>query len=255
MIHFWWRSGQQASNRQQGRNIQVLPQNHPARHSLRSREVLPLFDAIFAVGFTLLAYNLPEQLMAGISGAGSLGLAITTFLLNGITVLLYWFKLRRLLVIARVVEAPQLLIILISMLTIVVLPKLSALALYYGGGQGNLISWTPAQVVNMVFLGTLFLFDGFCLLFALSLRRHRPRFAHTNAELATAIHAQRLGFMALLILAGMELLFSWFNNQYVLLVPLILLMEELIVARRFAASQRQAPATAADPSRAVFPAD
>jgi uncharacterized membrane protein len=241
MIHFWQRGGQPASNSQQDRNIQAHPHSHPARHNLHSREVLPLFDAIFAVGFTLLAYNLPEELMEGLNGVGSLGLAIATFLLNGITVLLYWFKLRRLLVIARVVEAPQLLIILISMLTIVVLPKLSALALYYGGGKGNLFSWTPAQVVNMVFLGTLFLFDGFCLLFALSLRRHRPRFAHTNSELATAIHAQQLGFTALIILAGMELLFSWFNNQYVMLVPLVLLMEELIVARRFACQQRRTP--------------
>jgi uncharacterized membrane protein len=244
MIHHWRRTGQPASNSQQGHYRLAHGHSHHGRNSLRSSEVLPLFDSIFAVGFTLLAYSVPEQLIAGLSGVGSLSLAITTFLLNGITVLLYWFKLRRLLVIARVVEASQLLIILISMLTIVVLPKLSALALYYGGGEGNIFSWTPAQVVNMVFLGALFLFDGFCLLFALSLSRHRPRFAHTNAELATAIHAQKLGFAVLLVLAAMELLFSWFNNQYVLVVPLVLLMEELVVARRFARHLRRAPSAA-----------
>lgn len=204
------------------------------QHRLHSREILPFFDAIFAVAFTLLAYSVPERLMTGISGIGHLMLAISAFVLNGLTVLLYWFKLRRLLVISRLVHTSQIAIILISMLAIVVLPKLSALALYYGNGQGNLFSWTPAQIVNMVFLGILFLFDGFCLLFALSLRRHQPRQAHTNHELETAIQAQLLGFVVLMILAALELLFTWFNNEYVLLVPLVLLAEELLVARRFA---------------------
>lgn len=208
------------------------------RHHLSSREILPFFDAIFAVAFTLLATSVPERLMTGLSGVGHLMLAITIFLLNGITVLLYWFKLRRLLVISRVVHPSQMAIILISLVTIVVLPKLSALALYHGNGQGNLFSWSPSQVVNMVFLGILFLFDGFCLLFALSLRRHTSRQSHTSQELETAIQTQSLGFVALLILAAMELLFTWFNNEYVLLVPLILLAEELLVARRFATLSR-----------------
>lgn len=210
----------------------------PGHHHLNSREILPFFDAIFAVAFTLLATSVPERLMTGLDGVGHLMLAITAFLLNGITVLLYWFKLRRLLVISRVVHPSQMAIILISLVTIVVLPRLSALALYYGDGQGNLFSWSPSQIVNMVFLGLLFLFDGFCLLFALSLRQHRPRQAHTNRELETAIQAQVLGFMALLVLAAMELLFTWFNNEYVLLVPLVLLAEELLVARRFAMISR-----------------
>ncbi|MEI7953126.1 MAG: hypothetical protein WCH37_10685, partial [Synechococcaceae cyanobacterium ELA182] len=37
-------------------------------------------------------------------------------------------------------------------------------------------------------------------------------------------------------LGAMELLFSWFNNQYVLMVPLVLLLEELLVARSFSRS-------------------
>jgi len=219
----------------------ISPSQHHAKegqHRLRSREILPFFDAIFAVAFTLLAYSVPERLMAGISGVGYLMLTISVFMLNGLTVLLYWFKLRRLLVISRVVHTSQIAIILVSMLTIVVLPKLSALVLYYGNGQGNLFAWTPTQIANMVFLSVLFLFDGFCLLFALSLRRHQPRQAHTNKELETAIQAQLLGFVVMLILAAMELLFTWFNNEYVLLVPLVLLVEELLVARRFARLSR-----------------
>jgi uncharacterized membrane protein len=219
----------------------ISPSQHRDRgrqNRLHSREILPFFDAICAVAFTLLAYSVPERLMAGISGVGYLMLTISAFTLNGLTVLLYWFKLRRLLVISRVLHTSQIAIILVSMLTIVVLPKLSALALYHGNGQGNLFAWTPTQIANMVFLGVLFLFDGFCLLFALSLRRHQPRQAHTNKELETAIQAQLLGFVVMLILAAMELLFTWFNNEYVLLVPLVLLVEELLVARRFAQLSR-----------------
>ncbi|MEI6031998.1 MAG: TMEM175 family protein [Synechococcaceae cyanobacterium ELA739] len=202
-------------------------------HGLRSLEVLPLFDGVFAVAFTLLASSVPEQLMMGRDGVGSLILAIASFLLNGVAVLLYWFKLRRLVVIARHLTSAQVALGFVSMLTIVVLPKLSALAMVYGNGTGSLFAWTPAQEVNMVFLGALFLFDGFCLLFALSLRRHGPRAGHTQQELMTAIQAQVIGFTALVTLGAMELLFSWFNNQYVLLVPLVLLLEELLVARSF----------------------
>ncbi|MEB3271753.1 MAG: TMEM175 family protein [Synechococcus sp.] len=206
--------------------------------TLNSGEILPFFDAIFAVAFTLLATSVPDRLIEGMDDVAGLMLAISAFLLNGITVLLYWFKLRRLLVVARVVHPSQMALILVSLVSIVVLPRLSALAFLYGDGQGNLFAWSASQVANMVFLGVLFLFDGICLLFALSLRRHRHRRSHTDRELDTAIQAQRLGFGALLILAALELLFTWFNNEYVLLVPLVLLAEELLVARRFATLSR-----------------
>lgn len=202
-------------------------------HSLRSAEVLPLFDAIFAVAFTLLAYSLPDELAKGFAGVNGLLLAIVSSLFSGVAVLLYWWKLRRLLRIARRLHVEQMLLGFASMLTIVVFPKLSQLALIYGDGTGNLFSWTPAQVVNVLFLGALFLFDGLCLLFALSLRRHPPSQPHNRQLLATAIQAQAIGFVLLLVLASLELAFSWFNNQYLLLVPLILLLEELMVIRRF----------------------
>jgi uncharacterized membrane protein len=201
---------------------------------LYTRELLPLFDAVFAVAFTLLAYSVPDQLIMGIDGVNNLLVAIASFIFNGIAVLLYWFKLRRLLIIARQLTPLQIILGFASMLTIVVLPKLSALALNYGGGSGNLFAWTASQQVNVVFLGALFLFDGFCLLFALSLRHHHPRHDHTQQELDTAIQAQAIGLFALVSMGVMELLFSWFNNEYVLLVPLVLLLEELFVARRFA---------------------
>ena len=107
----------------------MIQQQRRMFHGLRSREMLPLFDGVFAVAFTLLASSVPDQLMTGIGGVTSLLLAIASFFLNGVAVLLYWFKLRRLLVIAHQLNPPQVVLSFASMLTIVVLPKLSALAL------------------------------------------------------------------------------------------------------------------------------
>jgi len=201
-------------------------------HSLRTGEVLPLFDAVFAVAFTLLAYSVPEELAMGFDGVNGLLLAIASSLFSGIAVLLYWWKMRRLLRIARSLHSEQLLLGFASMLIIVAFPKLSQLALLYGGGQGNLPAWTPSQVVNVLFLGALFLFDGLCLGFAFSLRRHQPLQDQSRQLLETAIKAQVLGFAFLLLLAALELMFTWFNNQYLLLVPVVLLLEELLVVRR-----------------------
>jgi uncharacterized membrane protein len=203
-------------------------------HSLRTSEVLPLFDAVFAVAFTLLAYSVPEELEMGFDGVNGLLLAIASSLFSGIAVLLYWWKMRRLLRICRSLHSEQLLIGFASMLIIVAFPKLSQLALLYGGGQGDLLAWTPSQIVNVLFLGALFLFDGLCLGFALSLRSHQPLQPHSRQLLETAIEAQSVGFAVLMLLAVLELLFNWFNNQYLMLVPLVLLLEELLVVRRMA---------------------
>jgi hypothetical protein len=51
--------------------------------------------------------------------------------------------------------------------------------------------------------------------------------------LAIALQAQVFGFGVLLLLAIMELFLVWFNNEFVGLVPLVLLGEEVLVARRF----------------------
>ena len=200
-------------------------------HSLRVAEVLPLFDGVFAVAFTLLAYGLPEELEIGLEGVSGLLLAMASSLFSGVAVLLYWWKLRRLLRIARHLNPGQMFLGFAGMLTIVIMPKLSQLALIYGGGTGSFFAWTPAQTANVVFLGALFLCDGLCLLFAFSLLRHPPLQAHSRQLLDQAICAQLFGFLLLMVLAVMELLFLWFNNQYLLLVPVVLLVEELILIR------------------------
>jgi hypothetical protein len=51
-----------------------------------------------------------------------------------------------------------------------------------------------------------------------------------------AIQTQLLGFAVLLLLALMEVFLVWFNNEFVWLVPLVLLTEEALVVRRFASS-------------------
>ena len=193
--------------------------------------MLPLFDGVFAVALTLLAFSVPEHLMTPMD-ASQLSGAIFSYGLGGIAVLLYWYKLRRLVVLARELHLPQLLLGLLCLLTVVVLPKFSALALAFGHGSGNLGHWTISQIANVSFLGTLFLFDGLCLLFALSLLDHSKVRRSMQREVRGAVRAQALGFLVLLVMALMELLLTWFNYEYVLLVPLVLLLEEFVVARK-----------------------
>jgi uncharacterized membrane protein len=202
-------------------------------HQLTAANVLPMFDGVFAVAITLLASSLPNSLDA-MNDAGQLLFPILSFELVGIAVLLYWFKLRRLILMARSLFVPQLLLGVFALLTIVVMPKLASLVIYYGNGNGSLLNWTLSQQVNVSFLVALFFFDGLTMLFALSLRNHPVRSGGSRQELAIALQAQVFGFGVLLLLAIMELFLVWFNNEFVGLVPLVLVAEEAFVAHRFA---------------------
>ena len=113
------------------------------------------------------------------------------------------------------------------------MPKLASLVLFCGNGEGSVSNWTLSMQVNASFLLALFLFDGLTLLFAISLLNHPVRSGGSMKELAIAIQAQALGFAVLLMLALMELFLVWFNDEFVWLVPLVLLGEEVLVARRF----------------------
>jgi len=97
---------------------------------------------------------------------------------------------------------------------------------------GSWSHWSSSQVANTTFQAALFLFDGLCLLFALSLLDHSKVRRSMQREVRGAVRAQALGFLVLLVMALMELLLSWFNYEYVLLVPLVLLLEEFVVARK-----------------------
>jgi uncharacterized membrane protein len=201
-------------------------------HQLSAANFLPMFDGVFAVATTLLVYSLPNML-TGMNAQGELLLPILSFELVGLAVLLYWFKLRRLILMARHLLPIQLLFGILALLTIVVMPKLASLVLAYGNGSGTLFRWSLSQQVNVSFLTALFLFDGLALLFALSLRDHAHLSPGSTRELTIAIECQALGLGILMLLAGMELFLIWFNSQFVWLVPLVLVAEEILVARRF----------------------
>jgi uncharacterized membrane protein len=211
-----------------------LPNSSHSRAILmRSSTVLPLFDSVFGVAFTLLAFSVPDNVMSGMD-VGQLGLSVAIYVLSGIAVLLYWFKLRRLLDLARLLLMPQLLLGLLSLLVIVLLPKLVQLVVLHGSGTGDFQNWSTAQIVNTVFLAALILFDGICLLFAASLLVHPHVRTLEQVRIRHALKIQVLGALVLLLLGVLELGVTWFNNEYVLLVPLILIAEEWLTAHRFA---------------------
>ena len=202
--------------------------------ALPSAQALPFVDGIFAVAFTLMAYSIPEELSGGQSGLIDLASAVGCFLLGGIAVILYWFKMRRLVQMAGELHPPQLLIGFFSLLTIVALPKMSTLALRYGQGDGSFSNWTTSQTANSFYLGILVIFDVLILLFALSLQQHQPCRRRGGRLMRALIRSQAYGLTVLVILGSLELLATWFNAEYILLVPIVLIAEEAIVAQQFA---------------------
>ena len=200
---------------------------------MRSSTVLPLFDSVFGVALTLLAFSVPDNVMSSMD-VGRLGVSIAIYVLCGIAVLLYWFKLRRLVELARLLLLPQLVLGLVSLILIVLLPKLAQLVVIHGSGAGDFENWTPSQIVNTIFLAALILFDALCMAFALSLLAHPHVRQGEPSRIRQALWIQGWGALALVVLGILELGVMWFNNQYVLLVPIILIAEEWLIARRFA---------------------
>ena len=197
-------------------------------HSLRSREVLPFYDSVFAVAFTLLAFNLPDRI--GMMAGKSLLLdTLGWYGLSAVAVFLYWLKLRRLVLLDRFVQLPQLGLIGLGLLTVVLVPKLASLVLRHGVGVGSLLQWTLAQVVNTTCLGFLLLFNVICLVYAISLKARRSHRRRSDPLLKGIISTQVVGLAAMVVLAILELSFSWFDNQYIFLLPLILVAEEISV--------------------------
>ena len=192
-------------------------------HSLRAREVLPFYDSVFAVAFTLLAFNLPDRL-GGAPGSPQLLDILGWYGLSAVAVFLYWLKLRRLVLLDRFLQLPQLGLIALGLLTVVLVPKLASLVLRHGVGAGT-------QVVNTTCLGFLLLFNVVCLLYALSLQARRSHRRRSDRLLQGVINTQLLGLTAMAALVVLELCFTWFDNQYMFLLPLILVAEEISVLR------------------------
>jgi uncharacterized membrane protein len=211
----------------------VKPNSAPLQQAPRAASVLPLFDSVFGVALTLLAFSVPEEVMGGMD-AFNLALAIGIYLFSGVAVVLFWFKLRRQIELARQLGPVQAVLGVLSLLVIVLLPRLAELVVRHGGGSGDLRNWTSSQIVNTVFLGALLLMDGVCLAFGYSLLRHQPVRAQQRSRLGLALRIQLAGFLILMVLGVLELALTSFNNQYVLIVPLVLLLEEWLVVRSLA---------------------
>jgi len=202
----------------------------PQHQSLTSEGILPLFDTLFGVALTLLAYSLPDHLKGGMD-TEKLAQAIVIYLLSAVIVVLYWYRMRRLIVATRVLYPLQLALSLSGLILVVMLPKLAQLVVIYGGGSGDLLNWTPAQVVNMLFLSFLGLYDGTCLFYGFSLLRHSHIQPDERRRLRLQMRVQLMGVFVLMVLGVLELSSMKFNNEYVLIVPIVLLLEEWRIAR------------------------
>jgi hypothetical protein len=148
-----------------------------------------------------------------------------------VAVFLYWLKLRRLVLLDRFLQLPQLGLIALGLLTVVLVPKLASLVLRHGVGAGTLLQWTLAQVVNTTCLASLLLFNVVCLVYALSLQARPSHRRRSDLLLQGVINTQLLGLTAMAALVVLELCFTWFDNQYMFLLPLILVAEEIGVLR------------------------
>ena len=199
-------------------------------HTLRASEVLPFYDSVFAVAFTLLAYNLPDRLMAMAAGAQLLH-SMRVYALAGVAVFLYWFRLRRLIEVDRYLQPLQLGLLALALMVVVVLPKLASLVLSHGAGSGSIVNWSQAQVVNTLCLGFLVSLNLICLLYARSLQQQRIHSRGNGRFLKGVIRTQTVGLYLNLVLIMLELSFTWFDTQYLYLLPLTLIAEEIVIAR------------------------
>lgn len=201
-------------------------------HTLRARDLLSFYDGVFAVAITTLAASIPTAL--GAMGSSTvLVTGMVTYLLVAATIGLYWFKLRRLIVIDAHIQAAQILLTGLVLTSVVLVPKMAALVLRHGTGIGSVWFWSYAQVVNTLCLGLLLCINLLCLLYALSLRRRRGHRSRHRQLLQGIVHTQQWSFTANVALMALQLGFTWFDTQYLLLIPLILLIEEVVVIRGF----------------------
>jgi uncharacterized membrane protein len=201
-------------------------------HTLRSDTLLPFFDAIFGVAVTLLAFNIPSSLdMQG--QYDNLFLPVLAYCLTGTIIILYWFKMRRLIVVCRFLHVPQLLCMGQAILVICLFPKLSNLVLKYGSEAGSIFLMSRGQVVNTVYLSLLFIFNALCFVFAWSLTTTHYYKKVNKAILAYVLRGQLLGFVLISAMVVAEIFLDSFNNQYIFLVPMVIIVEEVLVASQF----------------------
>jgi hypothetical protein len=105
--------------------------------------------------------------------------------------------------------------------------------LLYGSERGSIFELTQGQIVNTAYLTALFLFNALCLFFACSLTTRHSYGKFKGKILRRVIRSQLLGFGFLLAMVGAVIFSEGFNNQYIYLVPIVIIAEEVLVAAQF----------------------
>jgi uncharacterized membrane protein len=206
-------------------------------HTVRANTLFPFFDAIFSVVLTLLAFNIPTKLSSN-EDYSVIAQPVLAYALTSIILILYWFKLRRLIGLCRFLHVPQLLCIAQAVLIICLFPKLANLVLLHGSEPGSIFLVSRGQIVNSVYLLALFAYNALCLLFAWSLTTHHYYKKANESLLGHIIGGQLFGFLALVAMICAEIFWDKFNNQYIFLVPVVLILEELMSASWRSSSRR-----------------
>ena len=198
-------------------------------HTVMANTLFPFFDAIFSVVLTLLAFNIPTKLSSD-EDYSVIAQPVFAYALTAIILILYWFKLRRLIGLCRFLHVPQLLCISQAILIICIFPKLANLVLLYGSEPGSIFFVSRGQIVNSAYLLAIFAYNALCLLFAWSLTTHHYYKKANELLLSHIIRGQVFGFLALLAMIFAEVFWDKFNNHYIFLVPVVLVFEELMSA-------------------------
>jgi hypothetical protein len=94
------------------------------------------------------------------------------------------------------------------------------------------------QVVNSTYLIVLFLFNALCFVFAWSLTTTHYYKKVNRDILSHIMGGQALGFVLILAMVFAEFFVDTFNNQYIFLVPAVIIAEEILVAFRFSDLRR-----------------
>lgn len=155
--------------------------------------------------------------------------ALMTYALAASTVMLYWFKIRRLLLFTDVLHLLQQFLLCIWLFAIVLVPKFVGLVIDNSGSSGTVHHWTSSQTINCLMLTTYFITDLSCLLFALFLRSCDYLLLRRQS-LVKLIHTQVVIFLLMCSLIITELFSIKFNGECIYIVPVVLLMEEFWVS-------------------------
>lgn len=149
--------------------------------------------------------------------------------------LLYWSKVNRLLRFSPTLVPLQQLIVGLWLLFIILIPTTLSMTLIHKGG-GSVYHWTSAQTCNTALVGTYFMMDLGGLAFTSLLHPTLDKALLPSDEPPINIRhlllCQLPGFILLLCLVLIELFYESFNDQFVYIVPMLLILGEVLMWNR-----------------------